>query len=129
MTEDPKNDTQSVNTSDDLRSRAESIILEKPLLSLDVSKLSVEELQKVVHELRVHQIELEMQNDELRETQLQLSKSKDAYIGLYEFAPMGYITVDQRGTVLQANLTASNLFGCRQSRAPRQATVPVCLQG
>ena len=73
--------------------------------TIDIKKLSEEELLELAHELQVHQIELEMQNDELRKAQLKLAQSHAKYVGLYDYAPVGYVTFDEKGKILQANLT------------------------
>src|ERR1700690_845371 len=71
--------------SSDLRLRAE-VILRKQLLAFD--KIPPADVQSLVHELRVHQIELEMQNDELRRTQQELEASSEKYFDLYDLAPV-----------------------------------------
>jgi diguanylate cyclase (GGDEF)-like protein/PAS domain S-box-containing protein len=77
----------------------------------DVSDLSPEEVRKLVHELRTHQIELELQNEELRNVQVDLAESHDRYSNLYEFAPVGYITVSEKGLILEANLAFTAMLG------------------
>lgn len=72
---------------------------------------SPEEIQKALHELRVHQIELEMQNEELRTAQAELDASQARYFDLYELAPVGYCTLSEAGLILEANLTATTLLG------------------
>ena len=65
----------------------------------------------LVHELQVHQIELEMQNEELREVRAELETTLARYTELYEFAPVGYLTLDRHGIILQLNLAAGHLLG------------------
>jgi PAS domain S-box-containing protein len=73
--------------------------------------LSPEAARRTLHELRVHQIELEMQAEELRRAQGELDAARALYFDLYDLAPVGYCTVDERGMILQANLTAASLLG------------------
>jgi PAS domain S-box-containing protein len=73
--------------------------------------------ERLLHELQVHQLELEMQNRELREAQSALEESRNRYADLYDFAPVAYCTVDNRGLVEELNLTAAALFGRPRERA------------
>ena len=70
---------------------------------------------RVVHDLEVHQIELEVQNRELRETHARLAEASDKYRELYDFAPIGYCTLDPEGRIVDINLKAAQLLG-----APRE---------
>ncbi len=74
------------------------------------------EAQRLVHELEVHQIELEMQNEELSRSRKEVETALDNYTDLYEFAPVGYLTLDREGTVQSANLTTASLLGIERSR-------------
>jgi len=74
------------------------------------------EAQRLVHELQVHQIELEMQNDELRRALSEIEESRARYLNLYDFSPIGYFTFDQKGRIEAVNLTGTSLLGMeRQS--------------
>jgi PAS domain S-box-containing protein len=95
-----------------LRWLAEDICQRKAGLSQEGLKaLSLEEMQHLLHELRVHQIELEIQNEELCRSREELETSKARYVDLYDFAPVGYLTVSEKGLILEANLTAATLLG------------------
>ncbi|MBF0495851.1 MAG: response regulator [Deltaproteobacteria bacterium] len=82
--------------------------------------LSPEAAQQLLHELRVNQIELEMQNEELRRTQVELEASRARYFDLYDLAPVGYFTISEKGIILEANLTGAGLFGAPRNELPRQ---------
>jgi len=85
-----------------LRQRAEEILRNQ---SEDLSNLSLKDTQELLHELQVYHIELEMQNDELRQANERLSILHQKYVDLYDFAPSGYCTFDKNGQILKANLT------------------------
>ena len=94
-----------------LRERAEKVFRETLDASLDkLDGLSPETLRASLYELRVHQIELEMQNDELRRAHAALDASRARYFDLYDLAPVGYCTVGEQGLILEANLTAATLL-------------------
>ena len=98
-----------------LRQRAEKE-LETAAGNTETSpEISPEKMKALIHELRVHQIELQMQNDELRRIQDDLEKTRDKYSHLYDFAPIGYFTVDQKGTINEANLTIASMLGLDRS--------------
>ena len=73
--------------------------------------ISADNLDEVVHDLAVHQIELEMQNEELIRIQEELAESRNNYLSLYDFAPIGYFTLDTKGQVLEVNLTGAKFLG------------------
>ncbi|MDD1763275.1 MAG: PAS domain S-box protein, partial [Methanobacteriaceae archaeon] len=79
------------------------------------------ELDELIHELEVYQIELEMQNEELVKTQIKLEESRDDYIQLYDFAPVGYFTLDQNWIITRVNLTGSVLLGLPKSNLMNSA--------
>jgi len=109
-----KNDL-SFNTSE-MRARAEQRISEgavKPVEFTD--RQSSEDLYQVLHELHVHQIELEMQNEELRTTQDKLEASRARYFNFFDMAPVGYLTISQQGLILESNLTAASMLSLPRS--------------
>jgi len=100
-----------------LRKKAEGQLRKQKGKSL--KDLSVQNVQSLVHELQVHQIELEMQNEELRNAQVLLEEARSKYSDLYEFAPVGYFTLDKMGLILDANLKGATLLGLEKSALRR----------
>ena len=94
-----------------LRQRAETALQQRQGRNHSDTELSPDETLRTLHELSVHQIELEMQNEELRRVQVTLEASHADYTDLYDHAPVGYVTLNDRGLMLQANLTAATLLG------------------
>lgn len=74
------------------------------------------ESSAVLHDLQVHQIELEMQNRALQESQQHLEAARNRYVDLYDFAPIGYVSLDENGVVLDINLTGAAMLGQERSR-------------
>lgn len=73
------------------------------------------EMQRIIHELAVHQIELEMQQEELLQSREELEEGLERFTELYDFAPLGYLTLARDGTILQVNLTCTILLGVERS--------------
>jgi PAS domain S-box-containing protein len=73
------------------------------------------DLKKLIHELQVHQIELEMQNEELSQAREEVEEALEKYTDLYDFAPVGYLTFNERGLISEVNLTAALLLGIERS--------------
>jgi PAS domain S-box-containing protein len=96
-----------------LRRQAEERLRDK---AGDVSGKALDDAQQLIHELEVHQIELQMQNEELRNTQVKLVESRDKYHELYDFAPVGYFTLDEKVLIRQVNLTGANLLGLQRNK-------------
>jgi len=97
---------------DKLHEYAEEIVREKAISSPEGQEpFSLHEIRQILHELRVHQIELEMQNEELRRTQVELDNVRARYFDLYDLAPVGYCTLSEKGLIREANFTAATLLG------------------
>jgi len=104
-----------------LRRRAEGIARGKTFrIPENMESLSIEATRQMLHELRVHQIELEMQNEELRRAQEELNAARARYFDLYDLAPVGYFTLSEKGLILEANLTAATLLGVARGALVKQ---------
>lgn len=92
---------------ENLRRKAEEVLLKEK----GPSKKLAQEVDELIHELEVHQIELEIQNENLLKTHEALEESRMDYYELYDFAPVGYLTLDKSGIILRANLTVTEILG------------------
>jgi PAS domain S-box-containing protein len=103
-----KKKTGKPEKANELRKRAEKKLKAQKGIKDEILGSNAREL---IHELEVHQIELEMQNEELRRTQLELNESRNKYYDLYDLAPVGYFLLDQKGRILEVNLKGADLLG------------------
>lgn len=101
------------NQAHALRQRADAITQANP--GAPATSLTAQATERLLHELQVHQVELELQNEELRRAQVQLDAERARYFDLYELAPVGYCTLDEQGLMLEVNLTAATLLGVARS--------------
>lgn len=105
----------------ELRKKAEIVAAHRMAASNQrLMDLSKEETQQLFYELHVHQIELEMQNEELRRIQSELDTARARYFDLYDLAPAGYVTVSGKGLIIESNLTFAN-----QVNIPRQSLIGI----
>jgi PAS domain S-box-containing protein len=95
-----------------LREQAEVMVRAKTAVTAEsLEAMPPAAMRELLHELQVHQIELEMQNETLRQTQLQLVAMQARYFDLYDLAPISYCTVNEQGIILEANLATAELLG------------------
>lgn len=116
---------QKTRTGDDLRSRAEEALKSGEDPSVECSG---EEMRRLIHELQIHQVELEMQNEELRSTQARLEESRMRYADLYDFAPVGYFTFDEGGRIIEVNLTGAKQLGIERSNLIKTPFVAIVIE-
>jgi formate hydrogenlyase transcriptional activator len=100
------------NETSSLRKRAEEFLKKYPEA---IKEITSGDVNKLVEDLHIHQIELEIQNEELRRAQSELEVSRDGYSDLYDFAPVGYVTISEKGLILQANLACADMLGVERS--------------
>jgi len=105
--------TKPSHVKQPLRKQAEARLAKSPNFSKFPPAV---EARRMLHELQVHQIELEMQNEELRRAQSDIEAGRARYFELYEMAPVGYCTLSEKGLILEANLKASTLLGTVRSK-------------
>lgn len=94
-----------------IRRKAEQIVNQTYVADNLLDELNGQDVRQVLHELRVHQVELEMQNEELRRTQASLITTRKHYLDLYNFAPVAYLTLDRYGVIKNINLFGAKMMG------------------
>lgn len=106
------NEEQDLTDAQVLRKNAEEKL---KVMQNNTSVTAIEtDVKRLVHELQVHQIELEMQNEELRQANERAETALKKYTMMYDFAPMGYFTLDQNGLICELNFTGSEMLGDRR---------------
>lgn len=103
-----KHDKPKSKQMSELRKKAEDLLMSGEIPP--DKKISDADIRALIHELQVYQIELEMQNEELRKAQGELEESYKRYFDLYDFAPVGYLTLDEKGIIREVNLVAADLL-------------------
>lgn len=101
-----KHPSDPIEMRDALRTEAENM-----LSNLSPRQITAQPAEMLLHELLVHKVELEMQNEELRRAHIAMEEARDRYVDLYEFAPTGYITIDRKGLISEINLAGAALLG------------------
>ena len=91
-----------------LKNQAQEFLSKNPSALKDIPTMDIRQL---IEDLQIHQLELEMQNEELRRLQEDLEKERDRYSDLYDFSPVGYFSMNEKGIILEANLTAASMVG------------------
>ncbi len=103
--------TKTNRSKTDLRAQAEAKLSERKK-----SPANETDTLRLIHELEVHQIELEMQNEELIRAQAEAQTLLNQYTELYDFAPVGYCTLMRDGTIQRVNLAGERLFGMQRGK-------------
>jgi nitrogen fixation/metabolism regulation signal transduction histidine kinase len=98
-------------TSELLRQKAEEMLKKTQLIDKSANQVLGADIMKLIHELNVHQVELEMQNDELQQAKSNAEAAARKYTDLYDFAPNGYFTLSSEGVITELNLRAASLLG------------------
>ena len=114
MPPEAKNDKKTADAVE-LRRKAEESLVEHKKTDAPLPMMNFAS-QRLVHELEVHQIELEMQNEELKQAQVELDTVLQHYSDLYDFAPTGYLTLARDGSIRMVNLMGAELLGLERSQ-------------
>ncbi len=106
-----------------LRKKAERRLKQEPPRGA-FSAAEAKDVKRLIAELQTHQIELELQNEELRKAQVALAMEREKYANLYNFAPIAYFTLDENDVILELNLAAANLLGGEREKLQRRPLTP-----
>ncbi len=102
----------------ELRLRAEAMARHQLFQNARIATQA--DARRTLHELQVHQIELELQNEELQQAKAEVDAHLERYTDLYDFAPVGYFSIDEEGVILEVNLTGAALLGIERSRLTKR---------
>ena len=102
---------------EDLRERAERILA---MRTQEKKKLTYSEVYSIIYDLNLHQVELDLQNQSLREAMLEIEQSRNKFVDLYNFIPLGYFTLNESGLILEANQAGADLIGVNKHRLLNQ---------
>lgn len=114
----PGMDEGKFDVKQDWIEKRKSLRREAEALTVNLSppEMTAHPLDGLMHELLVHKVELEMQNEELRRAYAALEEARDQYVDLYEFAPVGYITLNRENLISKINLTGAALLGVDRNK-------------
>jgi len=104
----------ALGTASELRRRAQRRLRTQPAKKLRIE--SKTDTRRLLQELQIHHIELELQNEELKQSKAAVDAALEKYTDLYDFAPVGYFSLDEQGLILEVNLTGAVLLGVERSR-------------
>ena len=110
----PQKKQKAINVSN-LRQRAEDVLEASSGDNADPAKFSPADMKTLIHDLQVHQIELEMQNDELKQSQEELADERTRYFDFFNMAPVGFFSIDEQKLILECNSTAMTLLGTHRN--------------
>ena len=103
---------------EDLRRKAEELLAAR---DFHIESLKRTELERLAHELAVHQIELQIQNEELQRSRAEVEAARDRYLYLYDFAPVAYFTLDEHNRIVEANLAGCELLNIDKNKLLKQS--------
>jgi signal transduction histidine kinase len=105
---------RTLGSAGELRRRAKRKLREQPASVVQIENQA--DTQRLLQELQIHHIELELQNEELKQAKAEVDAALEKYADLYDFAPVGYFSLDAQGLILEVNLTGAALLATDRSR-------------